>query len=169
MAGGAVHPFSGFTLSICQLRPESRGRVAIRSPDPMQPPSMQPNYLATEHRSPHDRRRHAGGARDRAVDRRCGPSCEREVKPGPGGDRRRSAARVRAQQRRDHLPPVGTCKMGNDADGGRRRAPARARHRPPAGGRLLDHADAGVSGNTNAPVMMIAEKAVDMIRADALR
>ena len=42
MAGGAVHPFSGFTLSICPLRPASRGRVAIRSRDPMQPPSMQP-------------------------------------------------------------------------------------------------------------------------------
>ena len=48
MAGGKVHPFSGFTLSVCQLRPESRGHVRIRSTDPFEPPEMQPNYLSTE-------------------------------------------------------------------------------------------------------------------------
>jgi choline dehydrogenase len=48
MAGGKVHPYSGFTMSVCQLRPESRGHVRIRSQDPFEPPSMQPNYLSTE-------------------------------------------------------------------------------------------------------------------------
>lgn len=48
MAGGKVHPYSGFTMSVCHLRPESRGYVRIRSRDPLQPPSMQPNYLDTD-------------------------------------------------------------------------------------------------------------------------
>src|SRR5260370_6061855 len=48
MAGGKVHEFSGFTLSVCQLRPTSRGHVRIRSADASTPPSMQPYYLSTE-------------------------------------------------------------------------------------------------------------------------
>jgi len=47
MAGGKVHPFSGFTLSVCQLRPESRGHVRLRSADPFEPPAMQP-YVKRE-------------------------------------------------------------------------------------------------------------------------
>src|SRR5690606_39097158 len=47
MAGSPVHSRSGFTMSVCQLRPESRGRVRIRSTDPLQPPSMQANSLST--------------------------------------------------------------------------------------------------------------------------
>ena len=47
-AGGKPHAWSGCTFSVCQLRPESRGALEIKSADPMQPPSMRPNYLATE-------------------------------------------------------------------------------------------------------------------------
>ena len=47
MAGAPVHTFSGFTMSVCQLRPESRGFVRIKSPDPLAAPAMQPNYLST--------------------------------------------------------------------------------------------------------------------------
>ena len=74
MAGGTVHPFSGFTLSVCQLRPESRGRVRIRSTNALEPPSMQPNYLATEldRRTPSPR----CGQRARSHRRRrCAPTC----------------------------------------------------------------------------------------------
>ncbi|NBP83555.1 hypothetical protein EBU60_06825, partial [bacterium] len=49
MAGGKVHSFSGFTMSVCQLRPESRGYVRIQSADPLTPPKMVANYLATQH------------------------------------------------------------------------------------------------------------------------
>jgi choline dehydrogenase len=49
MAGGNVHPFPGFTMSVCQLRPESRGYVRIQSADPLVPPKMVANYLDTEH------------------------------------------------------------------------------------------------------------------------
>ena len=48
MAGGNVHDFSGCTYSVCQLRPESRGYVRIKSPNPFEAPSMQPNYLSTD-------------------------------------------------------------------------------------------------------------------------
>jgi choline dehydrogenase len=47
MAGSPVHTFSGFTMSVCQLRPESRGHVRIKSADPLAAPAMQPNYLST--------------------------------------------------------------------------------------------------------------------------
>ena len=48
MAGGKVHDFSGFTLSVCQLRPESRGRIELASADPLVRPRIHANYLATE-------------------------------------------------------------------------------------------------------------------------
>jgi choline dehydrogenase len=73
MAGGKVHPFSGFTMSTCQLRPESRGHVRIRSADPFEPPEMQPNYLATDL----DRRTAVAGvkaARASPRRRRCSPT-----------------------------------------------------------------------------------------------
>ena len=71
MAGGKVHPFSGFTFSVCQLRPESRGHVRIRSLDALEPPEMQPYYLSTAARSGDDARRREGGAGDRRGARRC--------------------------------------------------------------------------------------------------
>src|SRR5262249_52855081 len=49
MAGSPPHRFSGFTFSVCQLRPESRGFVRIKSADPLAAPAMQPNYLSTDH------------------------------------------------------------------------------------------------------------------------
>ena len=61
--------------------------------------------------------------------------------------------------------PAGTCKMGSDALAVVDERLQRARHRTPARGRCVDHAEL-VSGNTNAPVIMIAEKAADMIRED---
>src|SRR5271169_2939623 len=45
-AGAAVHPYSGFMASVCQLRPESRGFVRIKSADPGMPPAIQPRYLS---------------------------------------------------------------------------------------------------------------------------
>src|SRR5262249_44213663 len=46
--GEKLHPFSGFTATVCQLRPESRGSLKIRSADPSSPPKIHINYLATE-------------------------------------------------------------------------------------------------------------------------
>ena len=81
VAGGKVHPFSGFTLSICQLRPESRGRVRSTR-DPLQPPSMQPRYLTEDI----DRRTTVAGmraARAIAHSEPMRPFVRREVSPRP--------------------------------------------------------------------------------------
>ena len=165
VAGGAVHSFSGFTLSICQLRPESRGRVVIRSPDPLQPPSMQPNYLAAEI----DRRTTVAGmqaARAIAQTAPMRPFVRREVHPGPAATDDAALLEFARNNGATIFHPSCTCKMGNDP-----MAVVDARLRVHGIDRLrvvdCSVMPLLVSGNTNAPVMMIAEKAVDMIRADA--
>lgn len=166
MAGGAVHPFSGMTMSVCQLRPESRGHIRIRSTDPMEPPEMQPNYLATEL----DRRTNVAGvkaARAIAASPAMQPFIKREVKPGP--DARDDAALLEFCRNNGAtiFHPSGTCAMGADPARGAV-VDARLRVHGVAGLRVIDCSTMPtlVSGNTNAPVVMMAEKAVDMIRED---
>jgi choline dehydrogenase len=167
VAGGAVHPFSGFTLSICQLRPASRGRVAIRSPDPMQPPSMRPNYLTEEI----DCRTTVAGmraARAIAQSAPMRPFVEREVHPGSKAIDDAALLEFARNNGATIFHPSCTCKMGNDPMAV---VDARLRVHGIDGLRVVDCSIMPllVSGNTNAPVMMIAEKAVDMIREDARR
>ncbi len=81
-AGGAPHPWSGCTFSVCQLRPESRGSVTIKSRDPFEPPAMRANYLATET----DRRCVVEGikfARRLAATEALKPLLTEEYRPGP--------------------------------------------------------------------------------------
>ena len=169
MAGGKVHPFSGFTMSTCQLRPESRGHVRIRSTDPFEPPAMVANYLATDL----DRRATVAGVKaTRAI---CAssamrPIVKREVKPGPDA---RSDDELLAFCRENGATifhPSGTCKMGV-ADDPTAVLDERLRVRGVEGLRVVDCSAMPtlVSGNTNAPAVMMAEKAVDMIREDARR
>jgi len=167
VAGGVVHRFSGFTLSICQLRPASRGRVAISSRDPMQPPSMRPNYLS----EPIDRRTTVAGmrvARAIAGSAPMRPFVRCEVSPGPQAVDDDALLEFARDRGATIFHPSGTCKMGND-----RLAVVDARLRV-HGIACLRVVDCSimptlVSGNTNAPVIMIAEKAVDMIREDSAR
>lgn len=165
MAGGQVHPFSGFTLSVCQLRPTSRGQVRIRSTDPFEPPSMQPNYLSTDL----DRRTAVAAvkaARAIAASAPMRPLVRREVKPGP--DARTDAELL--EFCRNHgatiFHPSGTCRMGRDALAV---VDERLRVHGVPGLRVVDCSvmPTLVSGNTNAPVVAMAEKAVDLIREDA--
>ena len=167
MAGGQVHPFSGFTLSICQLRPQSRGRLAIRDTDPLVAPSMQPNYLATEL----DRRTVVAGMRAaRAIAQ--SPAMQRyvrrEVKPGPEAAADANLLEFARNSGATIFHPSGTCKMGSDPMAV---VDARLRVHGIGGLRVVDCSvmPTLVSGNTNAPVVMMAEKAVDMIREDARR
>ncbi|HVG04490.1 MAG TPA: choline dehydrogenase [Burkholderiaceae bacterium] len=167
VAGGAVHPFSGFTLSIYQLRPASRGRVAINSRDPMEPPSMRPNYLTEEI----DRRTTVAGmraARAIAQSEPMRPFVRREVNPGPAATDDAALLEFARNHGATIFHPSCTCKMGNDPMAV---VDARLRVHGIAGLRVVDCSIMPVliSGNTNAPVMMIAEKAVDMIREDARR
>jgi choline dehydrogenase len=167
MAGGKVHPFSGFTLSVCQLRPESRGRVRIRSADPFEPPSMQPNYLATEL----DRRTAVAGmqaARAIAAAPSMRPYVRREVKPGPDAADEAALLAFCRDNGATIFHPSGTCRMGVDAGAV---LDPRLRVRGIDALRVVDCSAMPtlVSGNTHAPAVMMAEKAVDMVREDARR
>ncbi|MCW5256710.1 choline dehydrogenase [Verminephrobacter aporrectodeae subsp. tuberculatae] len=165
MAGGKVHPYSGFTMSVCQLRPESRGHIRIRSTDPFEPPEMQPNYLSTDL----DRRTAVAAVRAaRAIAQTPAmrPYVKREVKPGPDAQTDADLLEFCRNTGATIFHPGGTCRMGDDALAV---VDARLRVHGIAGLRVVDCSAMPtlVSGNTNAPAVMMAEKAVDMIRADA--
>lgn len=165
MAGGKVHPYSGFTMSVCQLRPESRGHVRIRSLDAAEPPEMQPNYLSTEL----DRATTVAGvkaARAIADSPAMRPYVKREVKPGPGAVSDAELLEFCRNNGATIFHPTGTCRMGSDALAV---VDARLRVHGVAGLRVIDCSAMPtlVSGNTNAPAVMMAEKAVDLIREDA--
>ncbi len=167
MAGGKVHPYSGFTLSICQLRPQSRGHIRIRSTDPFEPPEMQPNYLATDL----DRRTTVAGmkaARAIAASAAMRRYVKREVKPGSEATNDTDLLEFCRNHGATLFHPSGTCKMGNDPLAV---VDARLRVHGLAGLRVIDCSamPTMVSGNTNAPAVMMAEKAVDMIREDFRR
>jgi choline dehydrogenase len=167
MAGGKVHDFSGFTLSVCQLRPQSRGFVRVRSRDPAEPPAMQPFYLSSEL----DRRTAVAAiklARRLAATKAVRPYVAQEVKPGPGAVTDDDLLDYARQAGATIFHPSGTCRMGSDKE-----AVVDPRLRVLGVGNLRV-VDASimptlVSGNTNAGVVMIAEKASDMILEDARR
>ncbi|MBI2962006.1 MAG: GMC family oxidoreductase N-terminal domain-containing protein [Betaproteobacteria bacterium] len=163
-AGEPFLPFSSFSLTTCLLRPSSRGRVEIGSSDPLAPPKIYPDFLSTE-----DERRLIVEAfrlgRRLLAQPALAAYVAEEVLPGP-------ACRTDAQilEKVHEIAgtvhhPVGTCKMGNDAQAV---VDARLRVRGIGGLRVADGSIMPylVSGNTAAPIVMIAEKASDMIRAD---
>jgi choline dehydrogenase len=163
--GEPLHPYPAFTASVCNLRPESRGRVRITSADPFAPPSIRPNYLSTEG----DRKVAADSIRltrrivEQPALRKYRP---RESLPGAEIRSDEDLARAAGDIGTTIFHPVGTCKMGDD---GAAVVDRRLRVHGLAGLRV---ADASImptitSGNTNSPVIMIAEKAADMIREGA--
>ncbi|HEX7753137.1 MAG TPA: GMC family oxidoreductase N-terminal domain-containing protein [Novosphingobium sp.] len=157
--GGALDTFPAFTASVCHLRPESRGRTAITGADPLAAPSIRPNYLATEA----DRRVAAQAIRvTRAI--AAQPALARyapeEVRPGPDFQSEDDLARAAGRIGTTIFHPAGTAAMGGVVD-----AQLRV-----TGAERLRVIDASVmptitSGNTNAPVMMIAEKGAEMVLA----
>ncbi|MEC9266217.1 MAG: GMC family oxidoreductase N-terminal domain-containing protein [Pseudomonadota bacterium] len=161
--GEALHPFPGFTASVCNLRPESRGTVRLRSADPMDKPVIRPNYL----HDPADRKVAADAIK---LTRRIAqaPALQRfkatEFKPGPQIDGDEELARAAGDIATTIFHPVGTAKMGPATDGTAVVDPELRVHG--IGG--LRVVDASImptitSGNTNSPTVMIAEKASDMI------
>lgn len=165
MAKGA-DPFSAFTSSVCQLRPESKGEIRIASSDPATYPKIIPNYLATET----DQRTMVEGVKIARRIARQGPLASRiseEFRPdksmGLEDDEailewiRASAVSI--------FHPTGTCKMGND---GMAVVDHRLRVHGVAGLRVADCSVMPeiISGNTNAAAMMIGEKCSDMILED---
>jgi choline dehydrogenase len=167
MAGGKVHPYSGFTLSVCQLRPESRGHLEITTTDPTVPPAMHANYLATDL----DRRTAVAAvraARAIAQSKAMSPYVKKEFKPGPDLQTDEEILHFCRQVGATIFHPSGTCRMGIDSEAV---VDPRLRVNGVQGLRVIDGAiiPTLVSGNTNAPIIMVAEKAVEMIREDAKR
>jgi choline dehydrogenase len=163
--GEKLHSFSGFSASVCQLRPESRGSLRIRSADPAAPPEIRINYLATEV----DRAANVEGLkmlRKILQAPALRPYVTEEVDPGAkvvSDEALLSYCRARGST---IYHPTSTCRMGNDALAV---VDQRLRLRGIEGLRVVDASVMPdlVSGNTNAPVIMIAEKASDMILEDA--
>jgi choline dehydrogenase len=167
LAGAKPHPWPGFTMSVCQLRPESRGTVRIRSTDPFEPPAMRPNYLATEL----DRRCAVAGvklARALAATDALRPYVAEEYRPGVLARTDEELLEFARNYGATIFHPCGTCKMGDDPLAV---VDERLRVRGLAGLRVVDCSimPALTSGNTHAPVVMIAEKASDLILEDAAR
>ena len=167
--GEPLHRFPAFTASVCNLRPTSRGSVSIVSADAGAAPRIAPNYLSTEE----DRRvavesirltRRIVGGRALAA---YAPS---EFLPGEACQTDEELADAATRIGTTIFHPVGTCRMGAASD-----PFAVVDHRLRVHGVAgLRIADASVmptitSGNTNAPTLMIAEKAAAMMREDAGR
>lgn len=163
--GIEMHNFSGITLSVCQLRPESRGRIDVRSPDPHDYPAIHPNYLATSL----DQETVIAGMRlTRSLTRTKALSkyVVEEKVPGPCASSDAELLEMARNISQTIYHPTSTCKMGND-----KMAVVNERLQVRGIGRVRV-IDASimptiVSGNTNAPTIMIAEKASDMVLEDA--
>ncbi len=156
--------FPGLTIAPCQLRPESRGSIHIGSADPFAAPKIRPNFFSNSL----DREIHIAGmriARDLMKTPALTPYLEEETVPGQACDTDEALLDHARRTGATMYHPVSTCTMGSD---------------PNAGAVVDDHlrvhglqglrvADASImprltSGNTNAPTIMIAEKAADMIK-----
>jgi choline dehydrogenase len=163
--GEKLHSFSGFTASICQLRPESRGSLRIASADPAAPPEIRINYLATEV----DRTANVEGLK---ILRRILhapallPYVTEEVDPGAKVSSDDELLNYCRQRGTTIYHPTSTCRMGNDPLAV---VDQRLRVRGIEGLRVVDGSVMPdlVSGNTNAAIIMIAEKASEMILQDA--
>jgi choline dehydrogenase len=167
MAGAKPHDFPGFTMSVCQLRPTSRGSVTIKSRDAGEPPAMQPNYLSTEL----DCATTVEGiryARRLAATSAMAPYVAAEYRPGPATRTDADILDFARNTGATIFHPVGTCKMGADADAV---VDDRLRVHGVVGLRVVDASimPVLVSGNTHWPTVMIAEKAADMVLQDAVR
>jgi choline dehydrogenase len=162
--GEGLHKFSAFSVSFCQLRPESCGRIDLNSADPHAYPAIHPNYLSCET----DQQAVIAGMkviRNITSSEPLASVVEQELMPGSqfnSDEELLSAGRVNAQT---IYHPVGTCKMGADTQAV---VDQRLRVHGLEGLRVVDASimPSVPSGNTNAPTVMVAEKASDLILED---
>ncbi len=163
--GEPLHPFPAITASVCNLRPESRGFIHMKSANASDHPAIQANYLATDS----DRRIAAESIRltrrimaAKAVARYA----PREILPGREHESDDELAREAGNIATTIFHPVGTCKMGSGPEAV---VDDRLRVHGLTGLRVVDASimPTITSGNTGSPVIMIAEKAADLIKQDA--
>ena len=161
-----LHKFPGFTPTITNIRPTSRGTIELRSPDTRISPKIKMNYLST------DEDREIAGKSIKIVrnivmnSKAYKPYEPEELRPGINITDNETLATEAGKFANTVFHPVSTCRMGND-------------EKAVVNDRLVAHGlenlrivDASVmphitSGNTNAPTIMIAEKAADMIIKDS--
>jgi choline dehydrogenase len=167
--GEPLHRFNAFTASVCNLNPTSRGWVRIRSPRYEDAPAITMNYLST----PEDRQVAADSLR---LTRRIAgqpalaPFKPQEWRPGTQYQSDDELARLAGDIATTIFHPVGTTAMGADDDP-RAVLDSHLRVRGVVGLRVVDAGamPAITSGNTNSPVLMMAEKAAEWIVRDAAR
>jgi len=162
--GEPLHAFPAITPSVCNLRPTSRGSVRIGGTDPHVHPTIKLNYLSTEQ----DKQVAVDSIRfTRRIMR--AKSLERfqpeEFKPGPDIQSDEALRRAAGDLGTTIFHPVGTCRMGNDAQAV---VDDRLRVHGVQGLRVIDASVMPriTSGNTNAPTTMIAEKGAEMLIHD---
>jgi choline dehydrogenase len=163
--GQKLHPFPGFLASVCQLRPRSRGHVRIKSSDPAAAPAIAMRYMS----DPFDQDVMVAGMKlTRKI--MSQPAIARYVDEelNPGSAVRTDAEMLAAARDKGTtvFHPTSTCRMGPDA---KAVVDERLRVKGFDGLRVMDASimPALVSGNTNAAVIMIAEKGAAMLREDA--
>ena len=161
---GALQRTPGMTIGVWQMRPESRGHVRARSPDPGAAPAIQPNYLA----APEDRAAAVAGlrwARRLMATRALAPFRGPETLPGEAAEDDAALLAYARARGSTVYHAVGTCRMGTDPMAV---VDPRLRLRGLAGLRVADASvmPTMVSANTNAATMMIAERAAAMVLAE---
>jgi len=162
--GEPLHPFPAITASVCNLRPDSRGSVHIQAPNADTQPAITPNYLSTQT----DRDIAAKSIRltRQIMAAKSVASLEpEEMLPGTQISSDEDLAREAGNIATTIFHPVGTCKMGSDPMAV---VDDRLKVHGLDGLRVVDASimPTITSGNTNSPVIMIAEKAADMIKQD---
>jgi choline dehydrogenase len=159
--GGVLHPHSGFTCSVSQCQVESRGSVMISSADPRTQPAIRYNYLATET----DRRMMVEGlkiARRICTTKPLSDYAEAEFQPGPKVQSDEDWLAYCRQYGETVFHPTSTCRMGTVVD-------EKLRVKGVDALRVVDASvmPAVSSGNINAAVIAVAEKAADLIREES--
>lgn len=168
--GEPLHPFNAITPSVCNLRPSSRGWVRAANPDALTAPKIFCNYLSTDH----DRSVAVSGLRmTRAIMQSpaLAPFHPQEMLPGPERASDAALEMAAAELGTTIFHPVATCAMGRVSDTGQVSdtltvLDSQCRVRGVARLRVIDASSMPciTSGNTNAPVMLIAEQVARMMR-----
>jgi len=157
-----LHRFSGFTSIAYQLRPESRGEIKLKSPDPFDAPAVHPNYLSAKT----DRTTIVAGLkliRRILANTNMQSFIEAEFQPGPAVESDEQLLDYARRRGGTVYHPTSTCKMGSDPMAV---VDAELKVHGVEGLRVADASimPTVVSGNTNAATIMIGEKLADMVR-----